>query len=207
MVKMGIVPNRYLVTRNYHRHGLISVNGDVRKPDSIVWKSARSPRCRIECGCRQAMRAESLLSLAASVAGEHRTNDALRSIVRGLAEQPGVALARIWLLAPGDICDSCFLSAKCAARTQCLHLAASAGNPRHSDGEDWAFLQGHFRRIPLKQGKVGHIGDSGESILVGDFAPESNWFMRPEWATREQIRSFAGHALVHRGKILGVLGI
>jgi len=153
------------------------------------------------------MRAEPLLSLAASVAGEHRTNDALRSIVRGLAEQPGVALARIWLLAPGDICDSCFLSAKCATRTQCLHLAASAGSPRHSDGEDWAFLQGHFRRIPLKQGKVGHIGDSGESILVGDFAPESNWFMRPEWARREQIRSFAGHALVHRGKILGVLGI
>ena len=153
------------------------------------------------------MQAEPLLSLAATVAGEHRTDDVLAAVVRGLARQPGVALARIWLLSPGDLCDSCFLRAQCPDQVQCLHLAASAGSPLHSAGEDWSFLQGHFRRIPLRHGKVGRIGNTGQSVLVGDLAPESEWFIRQDWAALEQIRGFAGHALVHRGKILGVLGV
>jgi len=86
-------------------------------------------------------------------------------------------------------------------------MAASAGSPLHSAGEDWSFLQGHFRRIPLRHGKVGRIGNTGQSVLVGDLAPESEWFIRQNWAALEQIRGFAGHALVHRGKILGVLGV
>lgn len=152
------------------------------------------------------MQAEPLLSLAATVAGEHRTDDVLATVVRGLARQP-VALARIWLLSPGDLCDSCFLRAQCPDQAQCLHLAASAGSPLHSAGEDWSFLQGHFRRIPLRHGKVGRIGNTGQSVLVGDLAPESEWFIRQDWAAREQIRGFAGHALVHSSKILGVLGV
>ncbi len=51
------------------------------------------------------------------------------------------------------------------------------------------------------------IGNIGQSVLVGDLAPESEWFIRQDWAALEQIRGFAGHALVHRGKILGVLGV
>jgi len=90
---------------------------------------------------------------------------------------------------------------------QCLHLAASAGSPLRSAGEDWSFLQGHFRRIPLEHGKVGRIGNTGQSVLVGDLAPKSEWFIRQDWAALEQIRGFAGHALVHKGKILGVLGV
>jgi len=72
------------------------------------------------------VQAEPLLSLAATVVGEHRTDDVLAAVVRGLARQPGVALARIWLLSPGDLCDSCFLRAQCRDQVQCLHLAASA---------------------------------------------------------------------------------
>src|SRR5271165_4056324 len=86
-------------------------------------------------------------------------------------------------------------------------MAASAGSPLHSAGEDWSFLQGHFRRIPLRHSKVGRIGNTGQSVLVGDLAPQSEWFIRQNWAALEQIRGFAGHALVHRGKILGVLGV
>lgn len=42
--------------------------------------------------------AESLLSLAVTVTSQQRVESVLQSIVQGLASQPGVALARIWLL-------------------------------------------------------------------------------------------------------------
>jgi PAS domain S-box-containing protein len=153
------------------------------------------------------MIAEPLLSLAVSVAAEHTVQGVLNTIVRGLAAQPHVALARIWLLSPGDICDSCFMRAKCPDQTECLHLMASSGNPTNSPGEDWTFLRGHFRRMPLKATKIGEVGTTENPILIKDFAPENHWIARPDWARREGIRSFAGHPLVFQGKILGVLAL
>ena len=47
--------------------------------------------------------AESLLSLAVTVTSEQRVDSVLQSIVQGLASQPGVALARIWLLPSADL--------------------------------------------------------------------------------------------------------
>lgn len=121
--------------------------------------------------------------------------------------QPHVALARIWLVSPGDICNSCFMHAECPDHTQCLHLTASARNPANSPGEDWTFLQGHFRRIPLNVRKIGEVGATKNPILIKDFAPENQWIARPDWARREGIRSFAGHPLVFQRKILGVLAL
>src|SRR4030095_1706024 len=33
------------------------------------------------------------------------------------------------------------------------------------------------------------------------------WVVRPEWATREEIRSFAGHPLIFRDNLLGVIAV
>lgn len=152
------------------------------------------------------MEAEPLLSLAASVAGEHETRKVLDGIVRGVAQQPGVALARIWFLGPGDLCSNCYFRADCRDQTRCLHLAASAG--ASLDGrEDWSHLDGYFRRIPLGTRKVAAIAETGESILIAKEAEESDWIVRPEWAQREGIRSFAGHPLIFRGSTLGVLAL
>ena len=153
------------------------------------------------------VQAEPLLSLAATVAGEHATQEVLKSTVDGLAELPGVALARIWLLAPGDLCGSCFRRADCVDRTQCLHLVASAGSSVSSPGESWSCLQGQFRRIPVGHRKVGEIGKIGKSILIPDSAVESEWIGRKDWAEGEGIRAFAGYPLVARGEILGVLAV
>ena len=154
------------------------------------------------------MQPELLLALAATVAAEHSTRGALDTIVQGLAGQPGIALARIWLRQPGDICGECFLRHECDDQSQCLHLAASSGAPLNGQ-EDWSFLNGHFRRIPLSKsrGKVGLIGTTGRSIRIGNFVPESEWIGRPAWAKSEGIRAFAGEPLVFRDEILGVLGI
>jgi len=153
------------------------------------------------------MDTEPLLSLALDVAAERSLSGVLQTIVQGLALQPGVALARIWLLLPGDICDSCFMRAQCSDRTQCLHLVASAGTPAGSPGEDWSFLQGHFRRVPMDAVKVGQVGRTGTAMLVKDVTSDDDRIARPDWVQREGIRSFAGHPFIFRDEVLGVLAI
>ena len=152
------------------------------------------------------MDAEGLLSLAVSVAGERETRTVLDSIVRGLAQQPGVALARIWLLGAGDICGTCYLRQDCRDQTRCLHLAASAG--ASLDGrEDWSSLQGHFRRIPLGTRKIAAIAETGQPTLIAKDVERNQWMARPEWAERERLQSFAGHPLISQGSTLGVLAL
>src|SRR5215831_17388360 len=144
--------------------------------------------------------AEPLLSLAVTVTSEQRVESVLQSIVRGLASQPGVALARIWLL------PSIFGHVVSDA-PDCLCLVASAGTPINSPGEDWCFLQGHFARVPFNVGKVGQVAASQHPILVEDVASQNDWVVRADWAEREKIRSFAGHPLIVRDKLLGVIAV
>ena len=147
-----------------------------------------------------------LQPVALAVARERSPDVVLARIVQGLAAQAGVALARVWLLAPGDICAGCRMRPECPDQTRCLHLVASAGSPRAA-GESWSRLDGDFRRFPLGVRKVGHIGATGEAILVENTAAEAGWIARADWARREGIRSFAGQPLVFRDEILGVLGV
>src|SRR5262249_39736858 len=44
-------------------------------------------------------------------------------------------------------------------------------------------------------------------ILVEDVAAQNDWIVRPDWAKREGIRSFVGHPLIFRDKLLGVIGV
>jgi len=147
---------------------------------------------------------EPLLALAVTVTSEQRVESVLQSIVRGLASQPGVALARIWLRPPADL-PSSYHSVWDAPDDLCL--VASAGTPINSAGEDWGSLQGHFARMSFNVGKVGQVAASRHPILVEDVAGQDDWIVRPEWAKREEIRSFAGHPLIFRDKLLGVIAV
>ena len=139
---------------------------------------------------------------------EEQSADALLGlIVRSLAAIEPVALARIWLIEPGDICSSCIMRAECPDQSACLHLVASAGESSADAEADWSRLDGRFRRFPLGVRKVGHIGATGEPLEVADIEEDSTWIARPEWARREQIRGFAGHPLTFRGETLGVLSV
>jgi formate hydrogenlyase transcriptional activator len=151
------------------------------------------------------MEGDRLLSLAVDVAAGRNLPGMLQTIVQGLASHPGVALARIWLHLPGDICQSCFLRAECRDRTQCFHLVASSGTPVSSPEENWSFLQGYFRRIPMNVFKVGQVGSTGTAMLIKDVVAEGEHIARPEWVQREGIRSFAGHPFIFGDKVLGVL--
>jgi PAS domain S-box-containing protein len=61
--------------------------------------------------------------------------------------------------------------------------------------------------MPFNVGKVGQVATSRHPILVEDVAAQNDWIVRPEWAKREEIRSFAGHPLIFRDKLLGVIAV
>jgi transcriptional regulator with GAF, ATPase, and Fis domain len=159
-----------------------------------------------EISCRlAAVHAKSLQKVSLALAEERSPDVVLQRLVQGLVDE-GVALARVWLLERGDICQTCPLRDECRDQTRCLHLVASAGRSRDGS-EDWSPLSGNFRRIPLGARKVGHIGATGTSVLIRDLAQEQHWKPNADWVARETIRSFAGHPLVFRGELLGVLGV
>lgn len=153
------------------------------------------------------MKLESLQAVSLAIAQERSVEAVLQQIVEGLVAQPGVALSRLWLKAPGDVCLQCPMRLECPDQATCLHLVASAGKPTKVGVEDWARLDGDFRRFPLGIRKIGKIGATGEPLLLSNLATESNWIARPKWAESEGIRSFAGQPLVFRGEILGVLAV
>lgn len=152
------------------------------------------------------MNLEILQTIATAVAQERELATVLQTIVRCLAEQAGVALARIWLIEPGDICASCPLRSECPDQTRCLHLVASAGASRVTS-EDWTRLDGAFRRFPLGVRKVGHVGATGEALQQHRLRDETRWIARLDWAQREGIESFGCQPLIFRGEILGVLAV
>jgi len=149
---------------------------------------------------------ESLQAVSLAVAQERSLETVLRSVVHGLASQPRIALARVWLVAPGDICEGCPMRRECPDQARCLHLAASEGNPS-TPGEDWSRLDGAFRRFPLGIRKVGKVAATGVPLLVADVERAAESFARPEWIHAEGIRSFGCQPLVFRGEILGALAV
>jgi transcriptional regulator with GAF, ATPase, and Fis domain len=153
------------------------------------------------------MQLDGLLPVALAAAEAREPEAVLQTIVRGLASNLGLALARIWLFGPGDLCGDCRLRDECPDQTRCLHLVASAGASRRDATERWDRIDGDFRRMPLaRHRKVGRIAASGEGLLA-EVAQDAAWIVRPEWARGEGIASFAGHPLTFRGEVLGVLAV
>ena len=151
--------------------------------------------------------AESIEALLLEMANERSLDALLKLIVERLAQRPQAALVRIWLIRPGDICESCHMAEECPDQSKCLHLVASAGSSAAEPGVEWTGIGGHFRRFPLGVRKVGRTATSGENVAVWDIEQEPGWIARPEWVRREGIRSFAGTPLACKGEVLGVLAV
>ena len=149
------------------------------------------------------MHLEALQELALRISGERDVEAVLRQIVAGLVQQSGMALARVWVVKPGDICPSCRMRASCPDQTGCLHLAASAGSSL--TGTLWSRTDGDFRRIPLARLKVGSIASDRTGMLITD--PRSEKWARPDWVQSERMTSFVGQPLVFRDETLGVLAV
>ncbi len=164
------------------------------------------------------MNMDALQEVVLAIAEQRSVAAVLQRIVEQIADCPesgfakktaacaDIALVRIWLIEPGDICAECRFRSECPDQARCLHLVASAGQP-DDKRENWTRLDGQFRRIPIGIRKIGHIAATGESIFIPDIAADAQWVVKPEWAKAERITTFAGHPLVFRGETLGVLGL
>jgi transcriptional regulator with GAF, ATPase, and Fis domain len=149
------------------------------------------------------MHLEALQDLALRISGERDVEAVLQQIVAGLVQQAGIALARVWVVKPGDICRSCRMRASCPDQTSCLHLADSAGSSL--TGQSWSRTDGDFRRMPLAHLKVGSIASDRIGLIIAD--PESEKWARPDWVRSEGITSFVGQPLVFHDETLGVLAV
>src|SRR4051794_26680069 len=146
--------------------------------------------------------------LLLEMAREHGLPDLLRLVVDRLAESPRVALARIWLMRRSEDCGGCVLPAECRDRSACLHLVASAGRSAIDPNVEWTRLDGAFGRFPLGVRKVGRIAATGAPIEALDLLPDPPaWAADPAWMRAEGVAGFGGQPLVHRGEVLGVLGV
>ena len=134
------------------------------------------------------MQVEALQELALRISGERNVHTVHQHIVAGLVQQSGVALARVWVVEPGDICQCCRMRPSCPDQTRCLHLAASAGSSL--TGECWSRKDGDFRRMPLGRLKVGSVASNRTGLLIED--PRSEKWERPAWVESERITSFVG---------------
>jgi len=128
--------------------------------------------------------------------------------VRRLAAQEHVALARVWLVRPGDICPTCPRKEECPGQVPCLHLVSSAGNSIVNPSESWEGTDGDYRRFPIGQRKVGRVAETREALEINDLGAENaGWIAEPEWAGSEGIEGFAGQPLLFHDELVGVLAV
>jgi transcriptional regulator with GAF, ATPase, and Fis domain len=150
---------------------------------------------------------EPLKTLLLDLAQERRLDVLLTMVVGRLIDREDVALARIWLLAPGDACAGCANRWACNDRSQCLHLVASAARPLHGEPIIHRNLSdSRFRRVPVGAFKVGHVAKSAETVVLPNPAEDPK-IRHPQWVTSERILTFVGQPLVSHGRLVGVLGV
>jgi transcriptional regulator with GAF, ATPase, and Fis domain len=113
----------------------------------------------------------------------------------GLASCDGV-LAQVWLVGPGDLCDSCPMRLECPGQGSCLHLVASAG----VEGEAVDLS----RRAPIGIGSLGRIPVSHEA-LVARSGLDALGMAEPAWLARRQVLAIAALPIEHGERCIGVL--
>jgi len=150
---------------------------------------------------------DSFQKLLLKMAEQRSVEELLHLVTFSLASNPKVALVRIWLNAPGDVCDTCSEAEMCQNKSRCLHLMASYGLSLDKTRIWNTIEQSAFRRFPLGVRKVGRIASSGEPANVSALNGESEWVADRGWVEKEHIASFVGQPLLYKGEVLGVLAM
>ena len=150
---------------------------------------------------------ESVRDRLLEIAQIRSVDELLKRVVTGLVERPHIALARIWLVAPGDLCAQCRMRSQCQDQSRCLHLAASAGRPVADPAADWARLDGEFQRVPVGARLVGQIAATNHELVLDSAGDDFSGFTHPDWARREGLCGFNGQPILFRDQLLGVLAV
>jgi len=105
-------------------------------------------------------------------------------------------IARVWVIGPGDECETCPMLPECPSQIRCLHLVASAGLSNRLDGA--------FHRFPLGAREVGQTAVSGTPLVAGSGLAAAG-LADEAWLARHAVRSFAAVPLKTGARILGVV--
>jgi len=153
-------------------------------------------------------RIHKLVQMQADLLDPGTLDEKLKMITGGVVDIFDADFSRIWLVRPGDRCDSgCAHAAAtegphvCRHRDKCLHLTASSGRYTHTDG-------GLHARVPFGCYKIGGIA-SGEykSFLTNDVTNDPR-VHNHDWAKEFSLVSFAGFQLrPPHGETIGVLAL
>jgi transcriptional regulator with GAF, ATPase, and Fis domain len=107
--------------------------------------------------------------------------EVLTAVTRGLVDELGVALARVWLVELAD---------------RSLRLRASSGLSTRLDGR--------YARVPIGAFEIGRIAETAEPVWTNDVLADDR-IADHDWAKAHGLQSFAGLPLRFRGQLLGVL--
>ena len=124
-----------------------------------------------------------LARVMASVTANADREGVLDALARGLVEEFGAALARIWLYDPAD---------------DAMHARATAGNVRD--------LSGSTSRIPFRDARwpIARAIANRQVVVIEEIGPESG-IRDLGWVEREGLRSFAGFPLVIGDRLIGAM--
>ncbi len=115
---------------------------------------------------------------------------------------------RIWLVRPGDLCESGCVHAEVAAgphgcrhRDLCLHLVTSSGRYTHIDGKV-------HRRVPFGCYKIGRVASGEMPRFVTNDVTHDERVHNHQWAADLGLVSFAGYRLLSdEGTPMGVFAL
>lgn len=150
---------------------------------------------------------ESFQLLLLEMAQQRSVDDLLQLVTSSLASNRNVALARVWMVAPGDICETCAEFATCPDQSRCLHLMASRGLSTDNVTTWGTTEHSAYRRFPIGVRKVGRIAATGQPGYVSAINGNSDWIADKSWMKKEDIVNFVGQPLIFKGEVLGVLAM
>jgi DNA-binding Lrp family transcriptional regulator len=107
----------------------------------------------------------------------------LQAILEGLVKYYNAKFARLWFI---------------DKERKWLILKFSAGKYKNIDGE--------FSRVSIDSLKIGHVFKSGKPQVSNDVVHDPR-IKYPEWAKKENLRSFAGYPLTYKNTLVGVLAL
>ena len=109
--------------------------------------------------------------------------DRLQATVESLVKYFNAKLARLWIV---------------DEEHRNLLLKFSAGKYKN--------IYGEFSKVSINSIKIGQIARTKKPIITNDVINDPR-IKDPEWAKREKLQSFAGYPLLHKGQIIGVVGM
>jgi GAF domain-containing protein len=110
-------------------------------------------------------------------------NNRLQAILDNLVKYYDATFARIWFV---------------DRERKWLILKFSAGKYKNIDGE--------FSRVSIDSLKIGPIVKSGKPQVSNDVVHDPR-IRHPEWAKRENLKSYAGYPLTYKGVPIGVIAM